>query len=107
MRMSFVSGLCLFAVAGCAPAPRHTEVLVGTNPPGAACIVSATGQPDVPAGPTPAIALLNPYDGPINVQCRRPGFADAAATLPATGTTATGAPSEYHRSINIPLVPVP
>ena len=106
MRMSFVSGLCLLAVAGCAPAPRYTEVLVGTNPPGAACVVSATGQPDVPASPTPAIALLTPYGGPINVQCHRPGFVDVAATIPPSGTTATGAPSEYHHSIDIPLVPM-
>lgn len=70
-------------LAGCGSAPYRVEILVNTTPPGAACTLSRLGQPIATAGPSPAIALVAPSDDPITVVCRRPGYADASATLPA------------------------
>ncbi|HEX3864030.1 MAG TPA: hypothetical protein VHY35_20295 [Stellaceae bacterium] len=124
MRLPLISGICLTVLSGCASSPQFTDVLVSTNPPGASCVLSRpvppaaappTAQlvappapqpaavPIATAGPTPAIALVGPDEGTLLVLCRRPGFADAAATLPVPA----GASPGDQRSIDIALLPLP
>src|SRR5579862_6503555 len=106
--------LCAALVSSCSSEPDRTEILVGTTPPGASCILTRLGQPIATVAPTPAIALVEPSPGDIDITCRRQGFADAAATLPAPdrglglGAVIYGRPeSDYQRRIDIVLVPRP
>jgi len=70
--------------AGCwSYRPERLEVLVATAPPGASCVLARGGQPVATVDPTPAIALIDPRGPDIAVHCRRAGFADADAVLPA------------------------
>ena len=101
-------------VSGCSWQPERTEILVGTTPPGASCILTRLGQPIATVASTPAIALVDPSPGEIEVSCSRQGFADAAATLPAPdsglnlGAVIYGRPaSDYQRRVDITLVPRP
>jgi hypothetical protein len=107
-----VATLCTALLCGCGSQPNRTEILVGTTPPGASCILTRLGQPIATVAPTPAIALVEPSPGEIDISCNRPGFADAAATLPAPetwlslGAIIYGRPaSDYQRRIDIVLVP--
>ena len=101
-------------LSACVPPPRNAEILISTTPPGAACILTRLGQSIAAAGPTPAIALVEPSDGDIAVLCRRKGFADATAMLPAHGIwpgldffTHGTAPFGYPSRIDIALVAKP
>src|SRR5436305_11333024 len=70
-------------LAGCGDArPPQFEILVSTAPPDASCVLMRAGQPIATAAPTPAIAMIAGVPEEVVVQCRRPGFADAAAVLP-------------------------
>jgi hypothetical protein len=103
--------LCAALLSGCSSQPDRTEILVGTTPPGASCTLSRLGQPIASVAPTPAIALVEPDPGEIDISCSRPGFADAAATLPARETwlsfgTIYGRPaSDYPPRVDIVLAP--
>src|SRR5438046_3569948 len=77
--------ICTALLGGCSSQPDMTEILVGTTPPGASCILSRLGEPLATVAPTPAIALVEPSPGDIDIRCTRQGFADAAVTLPETG----------------------
>lgn len=81
-----LAGLGAVLLFGCSSQPERAEILIRTTPPGASCTLSREGQPIATAGPTPAIALVAPGDSDIAILCRRRGFADAAATLPARRT---------------------
>src|SRR5882672_11065672 len=78
--------LCAALLGACSSQPDRTEILVGTTPPGASCILSRLGQPLATVAPTPAIALVEPNPGEIDISCSRQGCADAAVTLPAQET---------------------
>jgi len=73
--------LCAATLVGCRSAAERSEILVGTAPPGASCVLTRLGQPIATADPTPAIALVDPTPAEIVVQCRRRGFEDAVAVL--------------------------
>lgn len=95
---------CLGLLCGCEPAPQPPGLLVETAPPGAACTVSRGGQQLATADPTPAITHFEPADGPLTVNCRRHGFADATvAVAPATAAQPTAVPDR----VDIALVPLP
>jgi hypothetical protein len=68
---------------GCYSKPPTGEIMVDTTPPGASCVISQLGAPLGIAEPTPAIALITLTNAEIGVVCRRPGFAEAAVTIPA------------------------
>src|SRR5258708_15365224 len=98
--------LGLAALAGCRWTPERSEILVGTTPPGASCLLTRLGQPIATADPTPAIALVDPAPAEIVVQCRRHGFADATAVVAARPARSrrTGPSSvAYHGSVHIRL----
>jgi len=104
--------LCAALLCGCSWQPDKTEILVGTTPPGASCVLTRLGAPIATVAPTPAIALVEPNPGEIEISCSRPGFADAMVTLPAreaglsVGAMIYGrSASDYQRRIDIALVP--
>ena len=112
MQRSLILALCAALLSGCSSAPDRTEILVGTTPPGASCILSRLGQPIASVAPTPAIALVEPNPGEIDISCSRQGFADAAVALPAgetglsIGAVMFGRPtSDAQRRVDIVLVP--
>jgi len=99
-------------LSACVPPPRNAEILISTTPPGAACTLTRLGRPIATAGPTPAIALVEPSDGAIAVMCRREGFAVATATLrahqiwPGLGFFTHGtAPFDYPHRVDLALSP--
>src|SRR6266849_1267128 len=107
-----VAALCAALLSGCSSPPDRTEILVGTTPPGASCILYRLGQPIATVAPTPAIALVEPSPGEIEIHCSRRGFADAAVTLPTqeTGLSVGGviygrSAADYQRRVDIALVP--
>jgi hypothetical protein len=100
------------ALFGCSPwVADKVEILVGTTPPGASCLVSRAGQPIATVEPTPAIALLDPAAGDLTGACRRHGFQDVAVVLPPAQIASSSnwftspAPVEYQRRVEIALVP--
>jgi hypothetical protein len=103
--------LCATLLSGCWSGPDRAELLVGTTPPGASCILTRLGQPIGSVASTPAIALVEPSADDIDISCSRPGFADAAVTLPAPeGGLDVGAvffrpETRYRRRVDIALVP--
>ena len=112
MRHSVIlAALCAALVGGCSSRPDRTEILVGTTPPGASCTLSRQGEPIATVASTPAIALVEPEPGEIDIRCSRPGFADAAATLPAResgldfGALFGRSASDFQRRVDIALVP--
>ena len=58
-------------------------MFVDTVPSGASCTVTRSGQPAAVIESTPGIALLDPADRALTVQCRRHAFEDAVATVTA------------------------
>jgi hypothetical protein len=100
-----LTALCAAWLGGCASQPDRAEILVATAPPGASCILMRQGQPIATAAPTPAIALVEPSPDAIDITCRRPGFADAAVTLPPAPPGGWFAPADYQRRVDIALVP--
>lgn len=95
------------ALCGCTFGPEKTEILVSTTPPGASCTLTRAGQPVGTAGPTPAIALVEPTKGDITIVCHRHDFADATATLAVTRLSApVGHPYAYEQRIDIALAPI-
>jgi len=76
-----LAALAAALLSGCSSPPEQAEILVNTTPPGAFCTLSRHGQPVATAGPTPALALVDPSGGDLAVTCRRDGFTDATATL--------------------------
>src|SRR5437879_3805555 len=112
MQRSLILALCAAVLSGCSSPPDRTEILVGTTPPGATCLLTRLGQPIATVAPTPAIALVEPSPSEIDISCSRQGFADAAVTLPAQaagvsfGTVLYGRPaSDFQRRVDIALVP--
>ena len=99
--------LCAGLLCGCSSQPDRTEILVGTTPPGASCILFRLGQPIATVAPTPAIALVEPDPGEVEIRCSRQGFVDAAVTLPAqeTGVFYGRPASDYQRRVDIVLAP--
>ena len=69
-------------LSGCYWQPSTNEIMVETSPPGASCLISQLGAPLGIAEPTPAIAVVALAGAEVDVACRRPGFAETAATLP-------------------------
>jgi hypothetical protein len=110
--LAALAAFCAALLCGCSSQPDRTEILVGTTPPGASCSLFRLGQSIATVAPTPAIALVEPSPGEIEIRCTRRGFADAAVTLPAheTGLSFGGiiygrAASDYQRRVDIALVP--
>lgn len=119
MRLSSLTATCL--MAGCAaalsgcwlPPPHRVEILVGTTPPGASCILARHGRPIATIAPTPAIARVAPSDDPITVSCRRHAYREATVTVPAEatwpgfGTVIYGtAPYDYRHRVDLVLAPL-
>ncbi len=94
-----VLGLGMGLLSGCTSPPERAEILVSTAPPGAFCILARLGQPIAAAGPTPAIALVDPTATDIAVTCRRNGFEEAVVLLPPR------AASTYEQRLDIALAP--
>jgi len=98
---------------GCYWEPPTGEIMVNTTPPGASCVVSQLGRPLGIAAPTPAIAIATLAAAEIGVVCRRPGFAEAAATIPAPapavslpGVYSNRLPAiDYNTRVDITMVP--
>ena len=113
MRLPFVFAvLSAGLLSACVPPPHGAEILVSTTPPGASCVLSRAGEPIATAGPTPAIAFVQPSEEAVNVLCRRPGFAEASTTLAARQTWpgldffAYGTPPfDYQHRVDLVLVP--
>ena len=97
---------CVAALAGCRWAPERGEILVGTAPPGASCLLTRLGQQIATADPTPAIALVDPAPAEIVVQCRRHGFADATAVVAARPTRSFWGSSSYQGSVELVMTPL-
>jgi hypothetical protein len=74
---------------GCYWEPPTGAIMVNTTPPGASCVISQLGQPLGIAEPTPAIAIATLGSAEIGVVCRRPGFAEAAVTIPPPSPAAS------------------
>ena len=111
---SGAAALAVVLLAGCTAEPRRAEILINTIPPGAVCTLSREGQPVAATAPTPAIAIVDPIPGDLNVLCRRPAFADAAITIPVAPAPrdalsyGSGRPLATHpERVDIPLVPLP
>lgn len=110
-RVGITTMVAIAALAGCATAPDQMEILVDTNPPGAACVLERQGQAIADAAPTPAIALVDAGDAEITVRCHRNGFADASATLhprierPMFGRLLAALPGPFEQRVDIALVP--
>lgn len=109
-----LAALCAVLVSGCGVPPGNPGILVATTPPGASCVLSRQGQPIATVAPTPGIALAEPAAGDITIVCSRPGFADAAVTLPARdagpgfGTFfSSRSPYDYPPQVDIVLSPGP
>jgi len=109
-----IAGVCAATLGGCWSAkPPQFEILVSTMPPNASCVLTRAGQPIATAEPTPAIALIDTAAAEVVVQCRRPGFADAAAVLPPPvgpgwGYAVSGrSAADYQRSVSLVLTPLP
>src|SRR5437868_1299799 len=101
--------LTIFAVAalaGCRWTPERSEILVGTAPPGASCLLTRLGQPVATADPTPAIALVDPAPAEIVVQCHRRGFADATAVLALRPVRSSSNSYTYESSVEIVMAPL-
>jgi hypothetical protein len=94
--------------------PPTGEIMVNTTPPGASCVISQLGKPLGIAEPTPAIAIATLADAEIGVVCRRPGFAEAAITIPAPapsvslpGVYPNRLPAiDYNTRVDITMIPV-
>jgi len=100
---------------GCYWEPPTGEIMVNTRPPGASCVISQLGKPLGIAEPTPAIAIATLEGAEINVVCRRPGFAEAAVTIPAP-VSAASLPGynpnrrpeiDYNARVDITMTPAP
>ena len=88
--------------------------MVDTTPPGASCVISQLGTPLGIAEPTPAIAIVRLAEADIGVLCRRPGFQDAAVSVPPP--TRRGIPGfvpnrrpdiDFNTRVEITMLPVP
>jgi hypothetical protein len=111
MRRMILATLCA-VVSGCGYPPQTPGILVTTAPPGASCMLTRFSQPLATVASTPAIALVDPAVGDITIGCSRPGFADAAITVPARetgssfGTFVYGRPAfDYPPQVEIVLQP--
>ena len=114
LSLTVTAVLCAGLLCGCSSQPDRTEILVGTTPPGASCILFRLGQPIATVAPTPGIALVEPAAGDITILCRRQGFEDAVLTLPVReagpsfGTIVYGrSPYDYPPRVGIELRPRP
>jgi hypothetical protein len=100
-------GAAIASGSGCETPPKGIEILVSTVPPGASCLLTRAGQPIATAEPTPAIVIAPIGPAEVTVQCRRPGFEDAAAVVPVRaarlswGYTA----SDYRSAVTLVMVP--
>ena len=92
--------LLALLVSGCYGEPSTPSLLVETTPPGASCVISQRGQPLATVEPTPAIGIVGPVAADIGILCRRPGFADAAVTIPPPSPTGSG-------RVEITMLPAP
>jgi hypothetical protein len=95
------------ALAGCAPSRGNfAEILIETNPPGAACTIVRAEQPVAVVDATPGIVNLDSAAATgLSVACRRRGYADIAVALPPNGAANAWRYPEP-QSVLIPLAPV-
>ena len=110
MRLNLIlTILGVATVAGCGTPPKGVEILVSTVPPGASCLLSRFGQPIATAEPTPAIAIAPIGPAEVAVQCRRPGFEDAAAVVPVRAARSSWSwsytASDYQSAVTLVMVP--
>jgi hypothetical protein len=94
------------AVVGCETPPKGIEILVSTVPPGASCLLTRAGQPIATAEPTPAIVIAPIGPAEVAVQCRRPGFEDAAAVVPVRAARSSWGytASDYRSAVTLVMV---
>jgi hypothetical protein len=99
---------------GCSREPPTGEIMVNTMPPGASCVISQQEKPLGVAEPTPAIAIVTLTGAEIAVTCRRPGFAEAAVTIPPPPEAAIPGffPNrrpkiDYNTRVDITMAPAP
>jgi hypothetical protein len=111
LSLTVLAAFCAAPLFGCTSwTPDKVEILVGTLPPGASCLVSRGGQPIATAAPTPAIARIDPAAGDVAISCHRRGFQDATVTLPPAQPGSPGPfsgppPEDFQRHVEIALVP--
>jgi hypothetical protein len=80
------SGLAVLGLVGCAPTasrPYHQSVTVGTEPAGAACLVTGGAEPIAEVASTPAVVALPQSGRDVRVFCTLAGREPAATVLPA------------------------
>jgi hypothetical protein len=74
-RVALLAGaIAIAALTGCAGGDERAEIMVQTNPPGAACALVREGKPIGTVDPTPGIALVDKSDADVTVACTRNGF---------------------------------
>ncbi|MBV9824240.1 MAG: hypothetical protein JO001_00955 [Alphaproteobacteria bacterium] len=99
------------ALAGCEQLhSEQAEIMIETNPPGASCTLLRANQPVATIAPTPGIAVLAPdATTGLSAYCRRPGFADAAVTVPPNVIVSDWWTGSYPlpEQVQIPLAPPP
>lgn len=108
MRVVLVLALSGVMLAGCSyRRDPGSEILVQTEPPGAACTVWRQGAPIAEVNPTPAIALVSRSPAEIAIACRRPGYADAGAVTRSRdiGTGWDDPKFEYDNPVTIRMPP--
>lgn len=77
--------LAIALLAGCAnapPRPVDDQVLVRTDPDGATCTLLQSGVLVAEVATTPAVATVPRRRAPLDIVCRKPGYAEASASLP-------------------------
>ena len=115
---------------GCATLLEGTsqEILVSTNPAGAACTLEREGQTIATVAVTPGAALVQRRKYDITIKCKKDGFEDAVyvnnsglasgavagnvaadllltAGLSSIVDSASGADNQYESTVNITMIP--
>jgi hypothetical protein len=111
MKMGLCLGLCGLAgaLAACTSLRSDkAEILVTTNPPGAACTLSRLQQPIGSVGPTPGIIQVDPEATTgLTLLCRRAGYADTTVNVPPNVTVSSwGSSYPEPQRIDVPLLPL-
>jgi uncharacterized protein YceK len=127
---SIAVALVAAVLPGCATLLEGTsqEILISTNPAGAACTLEREGQTIASVPVTPGAALVQRRKHDITIKCKKDGFEDAVfinnsglasgavagnvaadllltAGLSSIVDSASGADNQYESTVNITMIP--
>jgi hypothetical protein len=125
MRHGFSAAICLCVLSGCSSIIEGTsqEIMVNTNPAGAACSINRQEMCIARVDPTPGAATIKKTKYDITIVCNKGGYQEAtylnhsgvagatfgniiAGGLIGWGIdSASGADNKYETPVNITLVP--